>query len=55
MKEMSRFLGLDIHAETIAVAAAEADGEVCSLGTIANREDSIRRFIGTLDSPENLR
>jgi transposase len=29
-----RFLGLDVHAETIAVAIAEPDGEVRSLGII---------------------
>jgi len=32
-----RFVGLDVHADTIAVAVAEADGEVRSLGTIPNR------------------
>jgi hypothetical protein len=32
MKEKLRFLGLDVHAETIAVAIAEPDGEVRSLG-----------------------
>jgi len=32
-----RFIGLDVHAETIAVAVAEPDGEVRSLGTIPNR------------------
>ena len=37
MKKKLRFLGLDVHAETIAVAIAEADGEVRSLGTIPNR------------------
>ena len=37
MKEKLRFLGMDVHAETIAVAIAEPDGEVRSLGTIANR------------------
>jgi len=31
MKEKLRFLGLDVHAETIAVAIAEPDGEVRSL------------------------
>jgi transposase len=46
---------LDVHAETIAVAVAEADGEVRSLGTIANREESIRKFIRKLGSPEHLR
>lgn len=43
MRETLRFLGLDVHAETIAVAACESNGEVRSLGTFANREESIRR------------
>jgi transposase len=55
MREKLRFLGMDVHAETIAVAVAEPDGEVRSLGTIANREDSIRKFIKKLGSPEHLR
>jgi transposase len=55
MREKLRFLGLDVHAETIVVAVAEPDGEVRSLGTIANREDSIRKFIKKLGSPEQLR
>jgi len=55
MREKLRFLGLDVHAETIAVAVAEPDGEVRSLGTIANREDSIRKFIKKLGSPDQLR
>jgi hypothetical protein len=33
MKGKVRFLGLDVHAETISVAVAEPDGEVRSLGT----------------------
>lgn len=55
MKEKVRFLGLDVHAETIAVAVAEADGEVRSLGTIANREESIRKLVKKLGAPEHLR
>jgi transposase len=55
MREKLRFLGLDVHAETIAVAVAEPNGETRSLGTIANREDSIRKFINKLGSPEQLR
>lgn len=55
MREKLRFLGLDVHAETIAVALAEANGEIRSLGTIANREDSIRKLIKKLGSPEQLR
>jgi transposase len=48
MKEKVRFLGLDVHAETIAVAIAEPDGEVRSLGTIANRAESIRKLVKKL-------
>src|SRR5579859_7959072 len=55
MKEKVRFLGLDVHAETIAVAVAEPDGEVRSLGTIANREDSIRKLVKKLGPVEQLR
>jgi len=55
MREKLRFLGLDVHAETIAVAVAEPNGEVRSLGTIANREDSIRKFIKRVGPPEQLR
>jgi len=55
MREKLRFLGLDVHAETIAVAVAEPDGEVRSLGTIANREESIRKLVKKLGPPEHLR
>lgn len=50
-----RFLGLDVHAETITAAIVEGDGEIRSLGTIANREDSIRKFIRKLGPVEQLR
>src|ERR1700678_1632975 len=55
MREKVRFLGLDVHAETIAVAVAEPDGEVRSLGTIANREESIRKLIKRLGPTDQLR
>jgi hypothetical protein len=42
MKEKLRFLGMDVHAETIAAAIAAPDGEVRSLGTLTNRMDSVR-------------
>ena len=50
MKEKLRFLGLDVHAETIAVAIAEPDGEGRSLGTIPNRAESIRKLIRKLST-----
>jgi transposase len=55
MKNKVRFLGLDVHAETIAVAIAEPDGEVRSLGTIANRAESIRKLVKKLGSAEQLK
>ena len=55
MKEKVRFLGMDVHAETIAVAIAEADGEVRSLGTIANRAESIRKLVKKLGPVEQLK
>ena len=50
-----RFIGLDVHAETIAVAVAEPQGEVRSLGIIANRAESIRRLMKKLGPAEQLR
>jgi transposase len=50
-----RFIGLDVHAETIAVAVAEPRGEVRSLGTIPNRPESVARLIRKLGKPEQLR
>jgi len=55
MKETLRFLGLDVHAETIAVAIAEPDGSVRSLGTIANRAESIRKLVKKLGPAERLK
>jgi transposase len=43
-----RFVGLDVHADTIAVAVAEEAGEVRSLGSIPNRLESVRKMIGKL-------
>ena len=42
------FVGLDVHADTIAVAVAEPGGEVRSLGTIPNRPESVRKMVGKL-------
>ncbi len=49
-----RFIGLDVHAETIAVAVAEPGGEVRSLGTIPNRPETVARLIKKLGKPEQL-
>jgi transposase len=50
-----RFVGLDVHAETIAVAIAEAGGEVRSHGTIPNRSESVRKLIRKIGEGAKLK
>ena len=50
-----RFVGLDVHAESIAVAVAEAGGEVRSLGSVPNQESAVRRLIRRLGERKKLR
>ena len=50
-----RFVGMDVHAESISVAVAEAGGEVRSLGTIPNKWESIRKLMGKLGPVEGLK
>src|SRR3981081_3248162 len=49
------FVGLDVHAETIAVAVAETGGEVRSLGVIPNRLESVRKLVHKLGPVKDLR
>jgi transposase len=44
-----RFVGLDVHAETITVAIATTDGDVHTMGSISNRPESIKRLVAKLD------
>jgi hypothetical protein len=55
MKQKLRYVGLDVHVETIAVAMAEADGGPRSLGTIPNNVEAVRKLIGRLGPAERLR
>jgi len=57
MKKRTRYLGLDVHAETLAVAVADGGrgGEVRSLGVIPNSPTSVRRLVAKLGGPGGLR
>jgi len=49
MKEFSKFVGLDVHKETIAVSVAEANGgEVRYLGEIANTPEAVDKLVKQL-------
>src|SRR5687767_13395068 len=50
-----RFVGLDVHADTIAVAVAEPGGEVRSHGVIPNRLESVRKLVGKLGPVKEIR
>lgn len=54
MAKIARFVGMDVHAETIAVAIAEGR-EVRSMGTIANRPEAVAKLIKKLGDPASLR
>src|SRR2546425_3027234 len=50
-----RYLGLDVHAETIAAAIAEPDGAVRVLGIIPNRPEAVAKLVRKLGPREQLR
>jgi len=49
------FVGLDVHADTIAVAVAESGGEIHTHGVIPNRLESIRKLVGKLGLVKQLK
>jgi len=57
MRKPTRYLGIDVHADSLAVAVAEAGrrAEVRSLGMVPNTSAAVRRFVGKLGGPKGLR
>jgi transposase len=53
MKQFSKYVGLDVHKETIAVAVAEANGgEVRYIGEIPNTEQAVGKLVKQLRKGE---
>jgi transposase len=50
-----RWIGLDVHVETIAIAIGEASGEIRSVGVIPNTADAVRRLVKKLGPVEELK
>ena len=49
MKEVSKYVGMDVHKETIAVSVAEArGGDVRYLGEIANAPEALQKLVKQL-------
>jgi transposase len=55
MSKGTVFVGMDVHAETIAVAVAEGRDQARSLGTIANRPEAVRRLLGKLGKSHKMK
>jgi transposase len=55
MEDNIRFVGVDVHAATIAVAVAEANGEVRPWGVIPNRPEAVRKLVRKLGPAARLK
>jgi transposase len=55
MDKTTRYVGLDVHGDTIVAAVAEGRGAVRNLGTFPNRPESVRKFIEQLGRGADLK
>jgi len=55
MANCTRYLGLDVHAETITAAIAEGRGRMRSLGKFPNRPEGVRKLIAKVGGGGNLK
>ena len=54
MKQDTIFVGLDVHKSSISVAVADRDGDVRSLGMIANTPEAVGKLVKRLGSASRL-
>lgn len=54
MKNTTRYVGLDVHKDSIYVAVGEPDGTCRSLGSLPNDPQRIARLMGSLGPAQNL-
>lgn len=47
----TRFIGLDVHKDTVAVADGDGAREVRLHGTVANTPEAVRRLVARLSAP----
>ena len=52
MGKNTRYVGLDVHAETISAAIAEGTSKAQSLGAFPNRAEAVRKFVEKLGKLE---
>lgn len=55
MGKTTRYVGMDVHAATIAVAMVDGRGVARSLATIENRPEAVRQLIKKLGEPASGR
>ena len=55
MSNCTRYLGLDVHAETITAAIAEGRGQIRNLGKCPNRPEAVRKLLEKLGGGKNLK
>lgn len=55
MKQSIRYVGLDVHAATIAVAVADPGGEIRDIGIFPNDAGGLRKLLGKLGPVAQLR
>jgi transposase len=55
IEKTTRYVGFDVHGETIAAALGEGQGKVRSLGQFPNRPESVRKFVAQLGGPAGLK